>query len=90
MTRPIRHSLPPQLVSVFRSDMNGRCKCASISGSGSNISNGTSVLNDGIIPALSGVSQETNSEWAAHLFTMGRAGNERIIVSVEVPCSCGS
>ena len=43
------------------------------------------MLNDCIIPALSGVSQETNSEWAAQLFTMRRQGNERIIVSVEVP-----
>ena len=85
MTRLIRHSLPPQLVSVFGSDVNGRCRCASISGTGNNICNGTSVLNDGIIPALSGVSQETNSEWAAQLFTMRRAGNERIIVSVEIP-----
>ena len=70
-------------MSVFGSDVNGRC--TSISGTGSNICNGTSVLNDGIIPALSGVSQETNSEWADQLFTMRRAGNERIIVSVEVP-----
>ena len=44
------------------------------------------MLNDGIIPALSGVSQENNSEWAAQLFTMRRQGKERtIIVSVEVP-----
>ena len=60
-------------------------RCASISGTGKNICNGTSVLNDGIIPALRRVSQVTNSEWAAQLFTMRRAGNERIIVSVEVP-----
>ena len=70
-------------MSVFESDVNGRC--TSISGTGSNICNGTSVLNDGIIPALSGVSQETNSEWAAQLFTMRRQGNQRIILSVEVP-----
>ena len=77
MTCLIRHSrsLPSQLVSVFGSDVNGRCRCASISGTGNNICNGMSVLNDGIIPALSGVSQETNSEWAAQLFTMRRAGN---------------
>ena len=86
MTRPIRHTLPSQLMSVFGSDVNGRC--TSISGTGSNICNGTSVLNDGITPALSGVSQETNSEWAAQLFTMRRQGNERIIVSVEVPPTC--
>ena len=35
--------------------------------------------------ALSGTRQENNSEWAAQLFTMRRQGNERIIVSVEVP-----
>ena len=86
VTRPIRHTLPSQLMSVFGSDVNGRC--TSISGTGSNICNGTSVLNDGIIPALSGVSQENNSEWAAQLFTMRRQGNERIIVSVEVPPTC--
>ena len=55
---------------------------SSILGTGNNICNGTSVLNDGIIPALS---QETNSEWAAQLFAMRRAGNERIFMSVEVP-----
>ena len=86
MTRPIRHTLPSQLMSVFGSDVNGRC--TSISGTDSNICNGTSVLNDGIIPVLSGVSQENNSEWAAQLFTMRRQGNERIIVSVEVPPTC--
>ena len=86
VTHSIRHTLPSQLVSMFGSDVNGRC--TSISGTGSNICNGTSVLNDGIIPALSGVSQETNSEWADQLFTMRRQGNERIIVSVEVPPTC--
>ena len=60
----------------------------SISGTGNNICHGTSVLNNGIIPALSGVSQENHSEWAAQLFTMRRQGNERIIVSVEVPPTC--
>ena len=83
VTHLIRHSLPPQLVSMFGSDVNGRC--TSISGTDSNICNGTSVLNDDIIPALSGVSQENNSEWADQLFTMRRAGNQRIILSVEVP-----
>ena len=83
MTRLIRHSLPPQLEAIFGSDVNGRC--TSISGTGNKICHGTSVLNDGIIPVLSGVSQENNSEWAAQLFTMRRQGNERIIVSVEVP-----
>ena len=72
VTRLIRHSLPPQLVSVFGSDVNG--KCTSISGTGNNICNGTSVLNDGIISALSGTRQENNSEWAAQLFTMRRQG----------------
>ena len=57
----------------------------SIVGNNSNICNGTSVLNDGIIPTLSGVSEDPQSLWATELFTMTRprvAG--RIIVSFEV------
>ena len=64
--------------------MNGRC--TSICGDNNNICNGTSVLNDGLIPALSGVSEDPQSQWAAQLFTMGRAmsGTARIILSFEV------
>ena len=64
--------------------MNGRC--TSISGDNSNICNGTSVLNDGIIPVLSGVSDDPQSQWADQLFTMRRTGTgmSRIILSFEV------
>ena len=60
--------------------------CTSISGDNNNICNGTSVLNDGIIPDLSGVSDNNQSQWAAQLFTMGRteSGTAKIILSFEV------
>ena len=61
--------------------MDGRC--TSISGNNNNICDGTSVLNDGIIPTLSGVSDD-QSQWAAQLFTMGRPMAGRIILSFEV------
>ena len=81
----IRHSLPQQkLQPLFGSEMNGRC--TSISGDNSNICNGTSVLNDDIIPYLNGASDDPQSQWAAQLFTMGRTmtGMARIILSFEV------
>ena len=48
--------------------MNGTC--SSIVTNESVICNGMSALNDGVIPALSGVSCNTASQWAAQLFTM--------------------
>ena len=64
--------------------MNGRC--TSVSGDNNKICNGTSVLNDGITPALSGVSDDPQSQWADQLFTMGRTmtGTARIVLSFEV------
>ena len=41
------------------------------------------MLNDGIIPVLSGVSDST-SQWAAQLFTMRRSGTDSIVISFEV------
>ena len=82
MSRPIRHSLPTQVLQpVFGSQAAGRC--TSIAG---NICNGTSVLSDGIIPALSGISNCPQSEWANQLFTMRRNLNRdaRIVLSFEV------
>ena len=46
--------------------------------------NGTSVLNDGVLPVLSGVSAMEDSEWAAQLFTTRRAGQTRIVTSFEL------
>ena len=40
------------------------------------------MLNDGIIPPLSGISSNSESQWATNLFTMSSHG--RIIVSFEV------
>ena len=85
VSSPVRHSLPQyRLQPLFGSEMNGRC--TSISGDNNNICNGTSVLNDGIIPALSGVSDDPQSQWADQLFTMGRTmtGTARVILSFEV------
>ena len=78
MSRPLSHSLPSQLVSVFGSQANGGCTSIS-----NNICEGTSVLNDGTIPALSGVN-DVSSQWAAQLFTMTRSTTEDIILTIEV------
>ena len=84
VTQPIRHALPPELESgLFGSPENGGC--SSISGTNNETCDGTSVLNDGILPALSGVSNNSTSEWANKLFTMRRSGTEQIVVSVELP-----
>ena len=42
------------------------------------------MLNDGIIPALSGVSVNPSSQWAAQLFTMTRSGTEDIVLTIRV------
>ena len=81
MSRPIRHTLPPELESgLFGSQGNGGC-----SSTNNDICEGTSVLNDGILPALSGVSSDPASQWANELFTMRRSGTDDIVLSVEVP-----
>ena len=85
VSHPVRHSLPQnRLRPLFGSEINGRC--TSISGDNNNICNGTSVLNDGIIPALVGVSDSPQSQWAAQLLTLGRSGNgtARIVLSFQV------
>ena len=48
------------------------------------ICNGTSVLNDGIMPALSNVSNDSMSLWAAELLTMRQVRNVPIALSFEV------
>ena len=54
--------------------MNGNPVCA-----------GTSVLNDGIIPTLDGISSNETSSWATELFTCTLSEeNGRIILSFEV------
>ena len=89
MSRPISHTLPRELESgLFGSPVNGGC--SSTSGTNNEICDGTSVLNDGILPALSGVSNDSQSQWAAQLFTMRRSGTDRIVVSFEFPISSTS
>ena len=79
MSQPTTHTLPG-LVPLFGSPVNGGCSSTS-----GETCDGTSVLNDGIIPALSGVSSDPESRWANELFTMRRSGTGRIVVSFEFP-----
>ena len=84
VSRPIRHTLPPELESgLLGSPVSGGC--SSTSGTNNEICDGISVLNDGIIPALSGVCNDLASQWANELFTMRRSGTSQIVVSFEVP-----
>ena len=79
----MRHTLPPALESgLFGSPVNGGC--SSISGTNNEICNGTSVLNDGVLPALSDVSSDPASQWANELFTMRRCRTDKINVSVQL------
>jgi hypothetical protein len=78
----IRHTLPQnRLVSVSGSKMNASCTELFMN---NNITcSGTSVLNDGVIPALDGVITANPKTWASRLFTLtGTRG--RIILSFEV------
>ena len=79
-----RHSLiQSRLVSIFGSEMNGSCSSID-EGNGSPrrvTCNGTSVLNDGHIPSLDGVSSNLTSLWAAELFTMRRPGDAGRIIA---------
>ena len=77
-----RHNLPQnRLKPVFGSQNNGSCTSSNTSLNGSFVCIGTSVLNDGIIPALDGIT--INSLWASKLFTLnGTRG--RIVLSFEV------
>ena len=90
MSVPIRHSLPDsRTVSEFGSSEDGNCSQILRSSEHSDIHrgsvcNGTSVLNDGIIPALSNVSYDSMSFWAAELLTMRQARDVPIVLSFEV------
>ena len=67
-----RHSLPQsRLVSVNGSQVNANC--SNITGSNNNICAGTSVLNDGVIPAV----DTSNTAWASQLFTLD--ANRRVV-----------
>ena len=88
---PIRHPLPnARTKSVFGSLENGNCSSLILGPSTpdgihrGSICNGTSVLNDGIIPALRNVSSDSRSLWAAQLLTMEQSKIEQIVLSFEV------
>ena len=91
VSAPIQHSLPnARTKPVFGSSENGNCSSL-IPGPSitdgihrGSICNGTSVLNDGIIPALSDVSSDSGSLWAAPLLTMEQSSTEQIVLSFEV------
>lgn len=59
-----------------------------IAGDGISICDGTSVLNDGIIPTLGEISSDPQSQWASQLFTMNRtvtdSGVDNITLSFQV------
>ena len=89
MSVPIRHSLPDhRTVSKFGSSEDGNCLQIRRSSEPDiyrgSICNGTSVLNDGIIPTLSNVSNDSMSFWAAELLTMRQVGNVPTVLSFEV------
>ena len=82
VSKQIAHNLVPRrLESLYGSDANG--SCTSVVGDRTSC-NGTSVLNDGIIPVLSGVSDVNNSVWAAQLFTLVRPEGGRLIIAFEL------
>ena len=90
---PIRHSLPDfRTVSMFGSSEDGNCSSVITYYNNSphhrifrgSICNGTSVLNDGIIPALGKVSDNSSSLWATQLLIMRQEGKLPIILSFEV------
>ena len=82
-----RHTLPQnRLESLYGSDRNASCSLKNNIGIGDRVScDGASVLNDGIISALDGVSSNQTSKWATELFTLRRpTPTARIILSFEV------
>ena len=82
VSEQVAHGLVSRrLESLYESDANGCCTSVV----GDHLScNGTSVLNDGITPVLSGVSDVNDSVWAAQLFTLVRAEGGRLIIPFEL------
>ena len=79
-----RHNLPQRrLELVYGSQSNGGCTNESQSLNRIPVCANTSVLNDGIIPTLDGISSNETSSWATELFTLS-GENGRIILSFEV------
>ena len=83
VSHPIKHTLPHEsLVSVFGSEVNGRCTSIS-----EGVCDGTSVLNDGIVQGLNSVSNTSNSQWADQLLTMNRTSSGVANVSLTFQVS---
>ena len=91
---PIRHSLPDaRTESKYGSSEDGNCLHVYRNGSSEypetiyrgSICNGTSVLNDGVIPALSNISDanDSHSIWAEQLLIM-KQSDLLIVLSFEV------
>ena len=82
VSEQVAHGLVSRrLESLYGSDVNG--SCTSVFGDRLSC-NGTSVLNDGIIPVLNGISDVNDSVWAAQLFTLVRAEGGRLIIPFEL------
>ena len=82
VSKQIAHGLVPRrLLSLYGSDVNG--SCTSVVGDRTSC-NSTSVLNDGNLPVLSGVSDVNDSVWATQLFTLVRAEGGRLIIPFEL------
>ena len=76
-----RHNLPQnRLELVYGSKRNGNCTNVSQSFDGSPVCASTSVLNDGIIPSLDGISSNETSSWATELFTLRKKRKNYIII----------
>ena len=93
MSLPIRHSLPNARIEArFGSSPTGNCSSVIHGPSPQNglyrgsICNGTSVLNDGIIPALSDINWDSGSlsNWATQLLAMKNENNLPIVLSFQV------
>ena len=81
VSEQVRHGLvTTRARSLFGSNMTGHCTSIA----DGSICNGTSVQNDGVVPVLNGVSNDSTSSWAEQLFTMERPGMSRIVMSFEL------
>lgn len=61
-----------------------------IAGDSISICDGTSVLNDGIIPTLGEISYDLQSQWAGQLFTMNRTVTATGLANITLSFQVGS
>ena len=71
---------------MFGSLKDGNCSSLMDSPHRGKICNSTSLLTDGVIPALSNLSNDSSSLWASQLLTMSQSStdSERIVLSFEL------